>query len=133
MVGQRLVTLAVRECSSCKGATQVACDECRRSATNCVVCSCVSEGQPEAAGPVADLDLVDHEAHGSAYAEMLAHGVVVEVCEVSEFGHTNRSSRIGDRAKEAMAGRIPRRPRVGLGPSCGTSPRRSSSVCQNYM
>ena len=82
---------------------------------------------------VADLDLVDHEAHGSAYAEMLAHGIVVEVCEVSEFGHTNRSSRIGDRAKEAMAGRIPRRPRAGLRPSCGTSPRRSSSVCQNYM
>ena len=61
---------------------------------------------------VGDVDLVDHEAHGSAYAEMLAHGVVVEVCEVSEFGHTNRSSRIGDRAKEAMAGRIPRRPRA---------------------
>jgi hypothetical protein len=90
-------------------------------------------GAKEWAGRVADLDLVDHEAHGSAYAEMLAHGVVVEVCGVGEFGHTNRSSRIGDRAKEAMAGRIPRRPRVGLRPSCGTSPRRSSSVCQNYM
>lgn len=122
MVGQRLLTLSVRECSSCKGATQVACDECRRSSTNGVVRSCASEGQPEAAGPVADLDLVDHEAHGSAYAEMLAHGVVVEVCEVGEFDYANRSSRIGDRAKEAMAGRIPRRLRFTL---------RSASMVRN--
>ena len=120
MVGQRLVTLAVRECSSCKGATQVACDECRRSATNCVVCSCVSEGQPEAAGPVADLDLVDHESHGCAYAEMLAHGVVVEVCEVSEFGHTNWSSRIGDRAQRGDGGSDPQ------APAC-----RSASIVRN--
>jgi hypothetical protein len=80
-----------------------------------------------------DFDSFAPDDDGSAYAEMLAHGVVVEVCEVSEFGHANRSSRIGDRAKEAMAGRIPRRPRVGLRLWCATSPRRSSSVCQNYM
>jgi hypothetical protein len=48
---------------------------------------------------VGDLDLVDHETHGSAYAEMLAHDVVVEACKVGGFGHTSQSSRLGDMAK----------------------------------
>jgi len=58
---------------------------------NPVCCSRVLDGRSE----VGDLDLVDHEAHGSAYAEMLAHDVVVEACKVGEFGHTSQSSRLG--------------------------------------
>src|ERR1035441_3067868 len=68
-------------------------------------CGRAMDGRSE----VGDLGPVGHGAHGSACAGMLAHGVVVEVCEVSEFGHTKRSSRIGDMAKEAMAGRIDRK------------------------
>jgi hypothetical protein len=75
-----------------------------------VCCSRALDGRPE----VGDLDLVNHEAHGSAYAEMLAHDVVVEVCEVGEFGHTSQSSRLGDMAKEAMVGRISRHQRFTL-------------------
>ena len=58
-------------------------------------CSGALDGRSE----VGDVDLVDHEAHGSAYAEMLAHDVVVEVCKVGGFGHTSQSSRLGHMAK----------------------------------
>jgi len=60
-----------------------------------VYCSRALVGRSE----VGDLDLVEHEAHGPAYAEMPAHDVVVEVRKVGEFRHASQWSRLGHMAK----------------------------------
>jgi hypothetical protein len=66
--------------------------------------------KPRSAGAVPGLDLIDHKFGVLQYSQVLAYGVVVEMDEVSQFAHADRSFGMGDVAEQPVAGRVPESP-----------------------